>query len=135
MTHRSNGPLSPLSQSTEGWAPLSIVGSSLLLPPCRAFVICDIDYSSKLESLPEELLQLIVSYLPTPAQRDVALVSSTLNRHATDFLWRSVVLVDQWTSYFDVDEVQTLHREVRGLPKTDEHDDTPILRKLFILAT
>jgi hypothetical protein len=44
-------------------------------------------------------------------------------------------LVDQWTSYFSVDEVRTLDRGVRGLHKTDEHDDTPIIRKLFILAT
>jgi len=43
-------------------------------------------------------------------------------------------LVDQWTSHFDADEVQALENGPRGLSKTDEHDDTPILQKLFLLA-
>ncbi|KAF2823306.1 hypothetical protein CC86DRAFT_65856 [Ophiobolus disseminans] len=91
---------------------------------------------STLESLPEELLQLVASYLPSDALKNAALVSSTLNRHATDFLWQHVCLADQWTSYYDPNEVRGLERRLlRARQNTDEHDDTPIIQKLFILAT
>jgi hypothetical protein len=89
---------------------------------------------SQLESLPEELLQLIVLYLPTSALKNTALVSSTLNRHATDVLWQSVCLVDQWRLHPDEDP-EPLIENARGLGQSDEHDDSPIIQKLFILAT
>jgi hypothetical protein len=81
----------------------------------------------QLESLPEELLQIIVSY--------AALTSSALNRHATDVLWQNVCLVDQWTFHEDEENPGAFAGERRGLAQTDEHDDTPIMRKLYILAT
>ncbi|KAF2025638.1 hypothetical protein EK21DRAFT_116648 [Setomelanomma holmii] len=87
-----------------------------------------------LEALPEELLQLIVAYLPTPALKNAALVSQTLNRHATDVLWQSVCLVDQWKLHHDDDPLQ-LDEGGRGSRWCDEHDDTPIIQTLYILAT
>jgi hypothetical protein len=89
---------------------------------------------SQLESLPEELLQLIVWYLPVPALRNTALVSTTLNRHATDVLWQNVCLVDQWRLHPDADP-EPLIEDTRGLGQSDEHDDSPIIQKLLILAT
>jgi hypothetical protein len=89
----------------------------------------------QLSSLPEELLQLVVSYLSTSALKNAALVSQTLNRHATDMLWQNVCLVDQWTFHPNDENPETFTGERRGLTQTDEHDDTPIMRKLFILAT
>jgi hypothetical protein len=87
----------------------------------------------QLEALPEELLALIVSYLPTPALKNAALVSQTLNRHATDILWQNVCLVDQWRVHHD-DSIH-LNGGGRGSEWCDEHDDTPIIKKLFVLAT
>jgi hypothetical protein len=89
--------------------------------------------SPQLEALPEELLLLIVSYLPTTALKNAALVSHTLNRHATDILWQNVSLVDQWVVHHDTPF--ELAEGGRGSKWTDEHDDTPIIRKLFVLAT
>lgn len=89
--------------------------------------------SAQLQSLPEEILQLIVGYLPSSALRNAALVSSTLSRHATDVLWHNVCLVDQWRLHPDALPEPSIE-EVRGLGQTDEHDDTPIIRKLYILA-
>jgi hypothetical protein len=97
-------------------------------PPERLLTI------SQLESLPEELLQLIVWYLPVPALRNTALVSTTLNRHATDVLWQNVCLVDQWRLHPDADP-EPLIEDTRGLGQSDEHDDSPIIQKLLILAT
>jgi hypothetical protein len=88
---------------------------------------------SKLQSLPSELLQLIVAYLDTSTLKLVALVSRTLNQHATDILWRNVCLADQWKLHLN-EETDLLWGE-RGRGEPDEHDDTPIIQKLHILAT
>ncbi|KAH8726932.1 hypothetical protein GQ44DRAFT_770861 [Phaeosphaeriaceae sp. PMI808] len=87
-----------------------------------------------LESLPEELLQLIVAYLPISTLKKAALVCTTLNRHATDILWNHVCLVDQWKVYPDGPTNLPLAAG-RGLKRSDEHDDTPIIQKLFLLAS
>jgi hypothetical protein len=84
--------------------------------------------------LPGELLQLIIDYLPTSTLKNVALVSSTLNRHATDLLWQNVCLVDKWRLHEDASP-EPLIENNRGLGQSDEHDDSPIIRKLYILAT
>ncbi|CAN9295179.1 unnamed protein product [Alternaria alternata] len=86
-----------------------------------------------LQSLPSELLQLIVAYLDTPTLKHVALVSQTLNEHATDILWQNVCLVDQWKLHLN-EETDLLWGE-RGRGEPDEHDDTPIVQKLHIFAT
>ncbi|KAF1934134.1 uncharacterized protein M421DRAFT_50704 [Didymella exigua CBS 183.55] len=81
----------------------------------------DAAVTCSLEQLPGELLQLVVSYLSTDALRHAALASRTLYRHASDRLWQHVCLADK----------RTLHE----LDDADEHDDTPIIEKLYILAT
>jgi hypothetical protein len=81
----------------------------------------------QLQTLPEELLQLVISRLGTADLKNVALASRLLHRHATDVLWHDVCLVDQWTlhpaKFHDDNE------------ENDQHDDTPIIAKLYILAT
>lgn len=89
--------------------------------------------SIQLESLPDELLQLIVSSLSSSDLRSVALVSKCLCRHATDLLWHSVCLMDQWKLILNK-ETEHLWGD-RGQGDPDEHDDTPIIQKLFVLAT
>lgn len=94
----------------------------------------DTDSPQRLETLPEELLLLIVSYLQTSALKSAALVSCTINGHATDVLWRNVCLVDRWRLHSDA-VPEPLIEDIRGLGQSDEHDDSPIIQKLFILAT
>lgn len=86
----------------------------------------------QLERLPEELLQLIVAHLDTADRRTAALASRTLCRHATDLLWRDVCLVDR-RSLRAHDYTAPLLSD--GAEQTDEHDDAPIIEKLYILAT
>jgi hypothetical protein len=74
-----------------------------------------------------------VSYLDTATLKQVALVSRTLNQYATDLLWRNVCLTDQWKLHLN-EETDVLWGE-RGRGEPDEHDDTPIIQKLYILAT
>jgi hypothetical protein len=74
-------------------------------------------------SLPEELLQLVVSFLSTADLKNLALVSRDAYSHATGSLWRTVNLVDT-----------TRTRPFQHNLYTDEHDDTPIIQKLYILA-
>lgn len=89
--------------------------------------------SLSLQQLPSEIVQLIVAYLPTATLKDVALVSHTLGDHATAILWQSVCLVDQWKLHMDEHRMQSWGDRGRG--KSDEHDDTPIIHRLHILAT
>ncbi|KAJ4384206.1 hypothetical protein N0V86_001053 [Didymella sp. IMI 355093] len=83
----------------------------------------------QLEKLPEELLQLVVAHLNTGHLKNAALASRTLYRHASDLLWQNVCLADKRTlhEYHDAD--------ILSDERPDEHDDTPIIEKLYILAT
>lgn len=87
---------------------------------------------TRLEHLPSELLQLIVGYLSTATLKDTALVCRELHRHASDVLWHSVCLTDQWKLHVNEDTAQSWGHRGRG--ESDEHDDTPIARKLHLLA-
>lgn len=91
------------------------------------------NFIGKLEALPSELLQLIVAHLSSCTLKSVALVSTTLNRHATDILWQNVCLADQWKLHLN-EQTNQLWGD-RGRGESDEHDDTPIVQKLYILAT
>ncbi|CAO2657269.1 Nn.00g033950.m01.CDS01 [Neocucurbitaria sp. VM-36] len=91
------------------------------------------DRPLSLESLPSELIQLIVAYLSTSTLKSVALVSRCLNGYASDILWQSVCLTDQWNLHLN-EQTDQLWGE-RGHGEPDEHDDTPIVQKLYILAT
>lgn len=73
-----------------------------------------------LHQLPEELLQDILPRLDAAALKSLSLASKGCYRLALPLLWRQVVLTDCETVYDD---------------STDEHDDTPLIRKLIILAT
>ncbi|KAH7402744.1 hypothetical protein BKA66DRAFT_7973 [Pyrenochaeta sp. MPI-SDFR-AT-0127] len=86
-----------------------------------------------LEALPSELLHLIFAHLSTCALKNVALVSTTFNRHATNILWQNVCLADQWKLHLN-EQTEQLWGD-RGHGESDEHDDTPIVQKLYILAT
>jgi hypothetical protein len=86
----------------------------------------------QLESLPDELLQLILSFLSTADLKHAALASKGLHSHATDYLFKHVTLRDTWRLHLN-DATRYLWGE-RGQGECDEHDDTPIIQKLFILA-
>ncbi|KAF1834184.1 hypothetical protein BDW02DRAFT_622076 [Decorospora gaudefroyi] len=86
-----------------------------------------------LQRLPSELVQLIAAYLDTSTLKNVALVSPALHQHATDVLWQHVCLADQWKLHLNEHTDQLWGDRGRG--ESDEHDDTPIVRKLYILAT
>jgi hypothetical protein len=92
------------------------------------------NFTCQLENLPEELLQLIVSHLNSVHLKNAALASRTLYRHASDLLWQNVCLVDKRTvhEYGDPDDILS---DVRDHERPDEHDDTPVIEKLYILAT
>lgn len=92
------------------------------------------NYINKLENLPDELLQLIVAHLSSEDLKRTALTSRTLHRHATDLLWQNVCLVDTWTPRLN-DQIDILWGERAGAPESDEHDDTPIIETLYVLAT
>ncbi|KAJ4374231.1 hypothetical protein N0V83_002972 [Neocucurbitaria cava] len=64
---------------------------------------------------------------------NVALVSRCLHGHTTDILWQDVCLADQWKLHLN-EHTEQLWGE-RGHGESDEHDDTPIVQKLYILAT
>jgi hypothetical protein len=88
--------------------------------------------SPTIESLPDELLQIIFDALNTAELKSAALVSKCFYRHATDHLWHEVALVDKRHVYNVSDEVDgdgVLPCDI------DEHDDTPIIEKLYILAS
>lgn len=102
----------------------------LQLPPKRTLTTST-EY--QLENLPGELLQLVVACLSTADLRKTALTSRALHRHATDILWQHVCLVDKRTP-----RTNDLYDEIEGEYErivSDEHDDSPIIEKLYILAT
>lgn len=102
-----------------------------------------------LQDFPAELLVKILELLPTQNLYAVNLTSKRFNKIAQPAIWRDVELVDcrAHTS------PHTGHRTVTSGPitathtgnripagatvgaETDEHDDTPLIRKLIILAT
>ncbi|KAF2021826.1 hypothetical protein BU24DRAFT_417465 [Aaosphaeria arxii CBS 175.79] len=102
----------------------------------------DTELQQPMLRLPDELLKIIASYLSTEDLRNTALVSTRLYPHASELLWRSVSLIDTWR---DHEEEPDLQEEDEGLdfPDTallvprqirDDHDDTPIIQKLYLLA-
>ncbi|KAF2007193.1 hypothetical protein P154DRAFT_614613 [Amniculicola lignicola CBS 123094] len=76
-----------------------------------------------LELLPAEILQAVLSHLDTTALKRTALVCKLLHHEATAILWREVRLIDAHSDH------------VGQEGDRDQHDDTPIIQKLHILAT
>ncbi|KAF2109224.1 hypothetical protein BDV96DRAFT_242073 [Lophiotrema nucula] len=83
-------------------------------------------------SLPEELLQLILSFVAASGLKNLALVSKCAYRQAVGPLWRDVCLMDTFRLYTDGERAKVYGDRGQGEP--DEHDDTPIIQKLYILA-
>ncbi|EME87038.1 uncharacterized protein MYCFIDRAFT_107024, partial [Pseudocercospora fijiensis CIRAD86] len=73
-----------------------------------------------LHDLPEELIQEILSRLSRPDLCALNLTSKWYYKLATPLIWRDLELTDCRTYHPDLDA-------------TDEHDDTPMLKKLLIL--
>jgi len=99
----------------------------------------------QLQSLPEEILQSIFDHLDAPSLSELSLVSQWANDHAASRIWADVELIDCRRSYPKGSSVfQAAAADPGGLPDKifdenpseylDEHDDTPIIRKLIILA-
>ncbi|KXS96284.1 hypothetical protein AC578_3871 [Pseudocercospora eumusae] len=74
----------------------------------------------KLHALPEELIQDILSRLDRPDLCSLNLASQWYHKVATPLIWRELELTDCRTYHPDLDS-------------TDEHDDTPLLKKLLVL--
>lgn len=75
-----------------------------------------------LAQLPEELLQETLNYLDNGTLASLARSSKWAYETAIPLLWKDVELVDCRTTHPDM----PYH--------SDEHDDTPIIRKLIVLA-
>ncbi len=82
----------------------------------------------QLSTLSDELVQSIFEYLTPSDLRRVNLVSHWARRYAVAILWRSVDLVDCETP-LPPELVQD-----GAEPDFDDHDDTPLIKKLFLLA-
>jgi len=77
-----------------------------------------------LARLPEELLQEILTYLDDPSLLNLALTCQWSKRKALSLLWRHVELVDCRSEHPDM-PTGLIH---------DDHDDSPIIKKLIVLA-
>ena len=84
-------------------------------------------------ALPEELRQQITDYLDRTSQKRLALTHLAGWEVATNAIWRDVKLIDTRSNHWVTLE-QRQEWPVNGIPGRDEHDDTPIIRKLLILA-
>ncbi|KAF2258357.1 hypothetical protein CC78DRAFT_587205 [Lojkania enalia] len=87
---------------------------------------------SLLELLPDELVQLIASFLPTSDLKSLALVSRSTYTHSVTLLWRDICLVDTFKLHAKNSGCRMFGDRGEGEP--DDHDDTPIIQKLYILA-
>lgn len=74
-----------------------------------------------LQALPEELLQDILERVDKRNLSSLNLASRWAYAAASPLIWRDVDLIDC--------------RRPHANGEVDEHDDTPLLRKLVILAT
>lgn len=77
--------------------------------------------TSALAQLPEELLQETLDYLDKPDLLQLSQTCHWAYEKAIPWLWKDLELVDCRTQHDETQEV-------------DEHDDTPIIKKLVTLA-
>jgi hypothetical protein len=89
--------------------------------------------SPAMESLPDELLQIIFAALSTAELKSAALVSQCFYRHASDHLWHDVALVDKRRLHSA--QASDQYDSYPAPCDIDDHDDTPMIEKLFILAS
>lgn len=79
--------------------------------------------SSLLGRLPEEILQETLRYLDDSSLANFARACHWSYDKATPLLWQDVELIDCRSTHPDAPDL------------SDEHDDTPIIRKLLVLAS
>lgn len=86
--------------------------------------------AKNLEALPEELLQCIVEHLDGRGLNGFSLAAKWCYELASSVRWREVVLTDCL-------RVHPSERDRNGneIERIDDHDDTPLLKKLVVLAT
>jgi hypothetical protein len=82
--------------------------------------------------LPLELVQQILHFLSPESLKAVSLVSRAAWVLASDFLWADVVLIDCNSN--GTHECIEIRANDESRPAADEHNDTPIIQKLLILA-
>ena len=89
-----------------------------------------------LNALPVELHQQIVDFLDRDSQNFYSLTYKRAWDVVTNAIWRDVKLIDQRSRHQVPEELKKPSVE-GGKPFNgrDEHDDTPIIRKLLVLAT
>ncbi|KAF2476347.1 uncharacterized protein BDR25DRAFT_252277 [Lindgomyces ingoldianus] len=107
----------------------------MMMPAVRSSTIEPSDGPSaplSLESLPDELLQLVVVSLSSGDLKNLALVSKCTYSHAIAPLWQNVCLIDTWKLHLN-EKTRGVWTD-RGQGEPDEHDDTPIIQKLYVLA-
>ena len=83
-----------------------------------------------LEALPEELLQHIVEHLDSRGLTVFSLTAKWCYEFAASVRWREVVLTDCL-------RIHASEQDENGneIERIDDHDDTPLLKKLLVLAT
>ena len=87
----------------------------------------------QIQNLPEELISTIFDYLSKRDLYQTSLVSRYFYSHSIPLIWRSVDLVDCRT-FHDHSTINTEGDDPENEILTDEHDDTPMLRKLVLFA-
>ncbi|KAF2090228.1 hypothetical protein K490DRAFT_35015 [Saccharata proteae CBS 121410] len=87
-----------------------------------------------LRALPQELIEAVLPYLSQPDLLRFALACRWAYSQAIPYLWRDLELVDCWSIHpkDSRPQLQSLRCDSDG---GDEHDDTPIIKKLYVLAT
>lgn len=84
----------------------------------------------RLQALPGELLQHIVEYLDGDGLSRFSLAARWCYESAASVQWREVTLTDCAREHTGL-----AHHEILADTRDDDHDDTPLLKKLIVLAT
>ncbi|KAK7511933.1 uncharacterized protein IWZ02DRAFT_485233 [Phyllosticta citriasiana] len=91
------------------------------------------DDLTEFKTLPDELVYDIFEYLNYSELTRVALTCSWGYQRATPLLWKDLELKDKWTLHPKDERPQIAAHRCRD-NRCDEHDDTPIIKKLLVLA-
>ena len=83
-----------------------------------------------LEALPEELLQHIVEHLDNRGLSAFSLAAKWCYELASSVRWREVILTDCLREH-----PTERYENGEEIERIDDHDDTPLLKKLIVLAT
>lgn len=102
------------------------------IPTSTAMIFPTTGPKSQLQNLPEELLSIIFQYLSLQDLRQINLVHKRFYRHALPLLWNSIELTD--CGPFQTSFLIIPHDHLDREEILDDHDDTPMLQKLVLLA-